>query len=215
MSRLGDVFENPVTGERVVVRVGTEESGGDLLVADLYIRPGGAVAGEHVHTRIEEWFTVRQGRVAFRLDGRESIAPHNQRLHVPADVAHDWWNAGEEEAHVVVEVAPGARFEEMIKNLYGLAQDGRTDAKGMPGLLQSALFAREFEDVLYFTRPPRTVQKLLFDAVAPVARLMGYRGSYPEYLKRGPSEKVKVVPWTHTARRDDARSWHSSVSRPL
>ena len=71
MSRVGDVFENPVTGERVVARVGTEESGGDLLVADLYVRPGGAVAGEHVHTRIEEWFTVMGGRVGFRLDGHE------------------------------------------------------------------------------------------------------------------------------------------------
>jgi uncharacterized cupin superfamily protein len=84
MSRAGDVFENPVTGERVVVRVGTEESGGDRLVADLYVRPGGAVAGEHVHTRIEEWFTVRKGRVGFRFDGRETIAPLNRRMHVPA-----------------------------------------------------------------------------------------------------------------------------------
>jgi hypothetical protein len=33
-------------------------------------------------------------------------------------------------------------------NLYGLAQDGNTKAKGMPNLLQAALFAGEFEDVL-------------------------------------------------------------------
>jgi hypothetical protein len=114
-------------------------------------------------------------------------------------MAHDWWNAGEEEAHVVVEVAPGARFEEMIKNLYGLAQDGKTDAKGMPNLLQAALFAREFEDVLQFTKLPSPVQKVLFVALAPVARFLGYRGSYPEYLERGPSEKVEVKPWTRTA----------------
>jgi|SRR5215211_77103 len=73
MSRAGEVFENPVTGERVVVRVGTEESGGELLVADPYVRPGGAVAGEHVHARIEEWFTVQEGRIGFRLDGRETL----------------------------------------------------------------------------------------------------------------------------------------------
>ena len=199
MSRAGDVYENPVTGERVVVRVGTEESGGDLLVADLYVRPGGAVAGEHVHTRIEEWFTVRKGRVGFRLDGRESIARHNERLHAPVGIAHDWWNAGEEEeAHIVVEVRPGARFEEMIKNLYGLAQDGKTDAKGMPNLLQVALFAREFGDVLWFTKPPRPVQRVLFAALTPVARHLGYRGSYPEYLRRGPSERVEVEPWGRT-----------------
>ena len=69
MSRAGDVAENPVTGERVVVRVGTEDSGGELLVAELFVRPGGAMAGEHVHPGIAEWFTVLEGRVAFRLDG--------------------------------------------------------------------------------------------------------------------------------------------------
>jgi hypothetical protein len=32
MSRAGEVPENPVTGERGVVRGGTEERGGELLV---------------------------------------------------------------------------------------------------------------------------------------------------------------------------------------
>jgi quercetin dioxygenase-like cupin family protein len=196
MSRAGDVGENPITGERAVVRVGTEETGGELLVADVYVRPGGAVAGEHVHPVIEESFTVVSGRVGFRLDGRESIVEPGERLRVPAGVAHDWWNAGEEEARVVVAVSPAARFEEAIANTFGLAQDGKTDAKGMPNLLQLALLAREFEDVLYFTSPPRAVQRLLFGALAPIARLLGYRGSYPEYLERGPSERIEVEPWT-------------------
>jgi hypothetical protein len=34
-----------VTGERVVVRIGTDETGGELLVVDLDIRPGGAGPG--------------------------------------------------------------------------------------------------------------------------------------------------------------------------
>jgi quercetin dioxygenase-like cupin family protein len=196
MSKAGQVIENPITGERVVVRVGTEDSGGDLLVADLYVRPGGAVVGEHVHPTIRESFTVVRGRVGFRLDGRESVAGPGERLHVPPGMAHDWWNAGEEEAHVVVEISPGARFEEAIKNMFGLAQDGKTNAKGMPNLLQVAVYAREFEDVMYLTRPPRAVQKVLFATLAPVARLLGYKGSYPEYLERGPSEVVEVEPWS-------------------
>lgn len=195
MSKAGDVYENPVTGERAVIRVGTEESGGGLLVADLYVRPGGAVAGEHVHPIIEETFTAVRGRVGFRVDGRESVAEPGQRLHVPPGTAHDWWNAGEDEAHVIVEIRPGARFEEAIVNLFNLAQDGKTNSKGMPNLLQAALFAREFEDVLWFTKPPRVVQKVLFSILAPIARLLGYRGSYPEYLERGPSDFVEVEPW--------------------
>jgi quercetin dioxygenase-like cupin family protein len=195
MSKVGDVIENPVTGERVVVRVGTEDSGGDLLAVDGYVRPGGAVTGEHVHPDIDEHFTVMRGRVGFRIDGRESIAEPGKRLHVPAGTAHDWWNAGEEEAHVRVEIRPGARFEEMAINLFGMAQDGKTNSRGMPNLLQAAIFAREFSDVLYFTKPPLWVQRLLFGALAGVARALGYRGSYPEYLERGPSERVEVEPW--------------------
>lgn len=198
MSRAGDVFENPVTGERGVVRVGTEDSGGELLVAELFIRPGGAVAGEHVHPVIEEHFTVLRGRVGFRVDGREMIAPVGERFHVAPGVAHDWWNAGDEEAHVIVEISPAARFEEAIRNSFGLARDGKTNSKGMPGLLQLVLFAREFEDVLHFTKPPRIVQKLLFGVLAPVAKLAGYRGSYPEYVNERPAERVEVEPWSGT-----------------
>lgn len=194
MSKAGEVFENPVTGERAVIRIGTEDSGGELLVADLYIRPGGAVMGEHIHPAIEERFTVFRGQVGFRLSGRETVAEPNVSLVVPPGNPHDWWNAGSEEALVRVEIRPAARFETMIKNAFGLAQDGKVNKKGMPNLLQLAVFAQEFNDVAQFTHPPRYVQRILFGLLAPLARLLGYRGSYPEYLARGPSAIVKVEP---------------------
>jgi hypothetical protein len=162
------------------------------------------VTDEHVHPVIEEYFTVVRGRVGFRPNGRETITEFGQRLHVPAGMVHDWWNAGEEEAHVTVEIRPGGRFEEMIANLFGLAQDGKTNAKGMPNLLQAALFAQEFEDVLYFTKPPRAVQKILFTVLAPIARALGYRGSYPEYLNRQPAEVVEVESWPMPERESDS-----------
>ena len=195
MSKAGQVIENPVIGERVVVCLVTEDSTGELLVVEVYVRPGGAVTGEHVHPAIEEHFTVVRGRVGFRLDGRETIARLGRRLYVPPGTAHDWWNAGEEEALITVEIRPGGRFEEMIANLFGLAQYGKTNAKGRPNLLQAALFARKFEDVLYFTKPPPTVQKVHFAVLAPIASLLGYKGSYPEYLTRQPSERIEVEPW--------------------
>ncbi len=138
MVKAGDVLENPVTGERAVIRrVVLDEPGGERGEIDLYVKPGGAVAGEHVHPPIEEDFTVLKGQVGMRLDGRESIAPLNQRVRVLPGVAHDWWNAGEEEAHVFVEASGlgGLRLAEMIENLFGLAQDGKTNSKGMPNLL--------------------------------------------------------------------------------
>jgi quercetin dioxygenase-like cupin family protein len=188
------MYKNPVTGERAVIRIGTEESGGELLVADLYVLPGGTVPGEHLHPSIEERFTVLYGWVGFRLSGRASVAGPGATLVVAPGVPHDWWNAGPGEALVRVEVRPADRFEVLIANTFGLAQDGRVNRKGMPSLLQLALLAREFDDVIRFTRPPRAVQRVLFGALAPLARLLGYRGSYPEYVARGPSAVVRVEP---------------------
>ncbi len=195
MSRAGEVYENPVTGERAVVRVDTEESGGEMSISDLYISPGGAVAGEHVHPNIEEIFTVVGGSVGFRVDGRENVAGPGRRLVVPPEVAHYWWNAGDEEAHVVVELRGDANllegFETMLSTIFGMARDGKTDAKGRPNLLQAALLARKFDDVIRFVEPPRPVQKILFGVLAPIAWLLGYRALHPEY---GPSGVVDVEP---------------------
>jgi quercetin dioxygenase-like cupin family protein len=180
MFKRGEVYDNPVTGERVVIRLGTQETGGERLVADIYVRPGGAVVGEHIHPSIDETFTILKGRVGISIAGRTMIAKPGRKLHVPRGTAHDWWNAGDEEAHILVEITPAARFEAMIRNLFCLAQDGRTDKRGKPRLLQLALIAREFDDVVRLTRPPRLVQKVLFAILAPIARLKGYRGSYPQ-----------------------------------
>ena len=40
MSKAGDVYENPVTGERAAIRVGKEESGGGLVIAGRQPRSG-------------------------------------------------------------------------------------------------------------------------------------------------------------------------------
>ncbi len=192
MSKAGDVYENPVTGERAVIRIGTDETGGELLAVDLYVRPGGAVMGEHLHPAIEERFTPLRGQVGIRLSGQDVVGELGKTLIAPAGMTHAWWNAGPEEALVRIEIRPAARFEEMILNAFGLAQDGKVNRKGMPKLLQLAVFAREFDDVVWFTRPPRVVQRVLFAILAPIARLLGYRGSYPEYLARRPTRVVEV-----------------------
>ena len=190
---IGTELTNPVTGERGVVRVAPASANNRLLIADLFVQPGGAVAGEHFHPSIEEAFTVERGKVGMRIGGKEMIAPIGQRVTIPAGVIHDWWNAGDEEAHVIVEVQPGDRFLEMIANLFGLAHDGKTNPKGMPGLLQLLLFAKEFEDVMVFSKPPRQVFNLTYVLLSPIAHLLGYRGSYAKYIHRLSPGKTKSV----------------------
>lgn len=189
------VLENPVTGERGVLRRAPADATSPLI-ADLYARPGAAVVGEHMHPTSTETFTVVRGTLGMRVDGVESLAEPGARVVVPPGTAHDWWNVGEETAWVIVEVDPGQRFLTMISNLFGLAADGRTDATGRPGLLQASLLAREFDDTIRFTRPPRAVQRPLFAALAPLARLRGLQSRYPGYEQytRATVDELETLP---------------------
>ncbi|HLL66700.1 MAG TPA: cupin domain-containing protein [Micromonosporaceae bacterium] len=189
------VIENPVTGERGIVRR-TPADASSPLFADLYARPGAAVVGEHVHPISTETFTVVRGTLGIRLDGVESEAGPGTRVVIPPGTPHDWWNVGDDTAWVIVEVDPGRRFEQLIRNLFGLASNGRTDPTGRPGLLQAALLAREFDDTIRFTSPPRALQRPLFAALAPLARLRGLQGRYPQYEQHtGPSvEELEALP---------------------
>ena len=130
--KAGDFFQNPVTGEAAIVRIGTKESGGELPVADLYIAPGGAVMGEHYHPAIEERFTLIRGELGVRLSGRAIKTTPGAMLLVPPGVPHDWWNAGEEDAVVRVEIRPAARISRELSGVFDpvvmnttLQRDGR------------------------------------------------------------------------------------------
>jgi mannose-6-phosphate isomerase-like protein (cupin superfamily) len=182
----GWATENPVTGERAIVLEAPQDSAERRLVAELHVSPGGAVAGEHLHPAIVERFEVIEGRLGVSLDGRHSSLGPGEAVEVPAGRWHDWWQEGAEKAVVRVEVTPGDRFVEVIRTTFGLAVDGKTNAKGMPSLLQLAAIADEFDDVIVFKRPPRAVQRVLFGLLAPLARVRGYRGIYPRYAEAGP-----------------------------
>jgi quercetin dioxygenase-like cupin family protein len=182
MSKRGDAFNNPITGEHGAVRLGTEDTPDKRIVTDLRVRPGGAVIGEHVHPSIDERFTVISGKIGYRLNGKDGVATGGDVLEIERGMVHDWWNAGDNEARVIVEVMPADRFEIMISTLFGLANDGKTNEKGVPSPLQMAVIAQEFSDIVQFMSPPPAVQKILFGILAPIGRWRGYQAIYDRYV---------------------------------
>jgi hypothetical protein len=136
--------------------------------------------GEHRHPTLLEKFTVLEGELTLKRNDQTSILHQGEMAVIEPGVWHDWWNAGDRDARVRVEITPGERFVHMIETFFGLARLGHTDAKGMPYPLQLALSAREFTDVIIFRSPPLAVQRAIFGACAPVARWRGYRATYPQ-----------------------------------
>ncbi len=182
MSRQGQVFENPVTGERVVVLTDPLENPDRVLAANLIVAPGGRVATPHIHPRVRERFHVLSGEVGFTV-GKENLKlGPGQSAEVLPGTVHDWWQIGDKEASVVVEAVPGDRLAEFLTSLFGLCRDGKANAKGIPGLLQTAVMVNEFSDEMILASPPPWIQRTLMSALAPIGRQRGCRPSCPEYL---------------------------------
>ncbi|HEY5333993.1 MAG TPA: cupin domain-containing protein [Solirubrobacterales bacterium] len=182
MARAGQTIENPISGERITWRETAVSSGGELLSFDLELRPGAAVAAEHRHLRQEERFAVTSGTVGLSVSGDESALGPGDEAIVPPGTAHHWWNGGDEVAVVGVELRPALETEVFFETLFGLARDGRTNAKGIPGLLQIAVaYADLGESCPRLTRPPVSVQRLALTPLAPIGRMLGRRAAYPAY----------------------------------
>ena len=178
MIRTGTVIENPVTGERIVFRKTSRDTGGQAVVIETFLQPDAFVAAAHVHPSQEERFEVLRGSVGFKVGRKKVVAGPGQRITVPAGTPHKFWNAGEEEAHFVCEVRPALQFEALLETMFALAVDGKTNRKGMPNPLRLAVIANAHFDTVQLPFPPAIVQRIGLALGAPVGRLFGYEPVY-------------------------------------
>jgi len=187
VARPGETIENPVTGERVTWIETAHSTGGKLLAADLYVRPAAAVGLAHRHVRQEERFAVRSGTAGFEVAGEARTVGQGDEVTIAAGVAHRWWNAGQDELRVRLELRPALDTETFFETFFGLARDGKTKAKtkGVPGLLQFAVLFRDLGDSCpQPVKPPPWVGRGVFTVLAPIGRLVGRRAVYPKYSPR-------------------------------
>jgi quercetin dioxygenase-like cupin family protein len=158
--QVGEVWENPVTRERVTILERPWDNPVGRAAAEMTALVGARVAGEHYHPALVEQFTALEGELTVRREGRTSILHQGETAVIQPGTWHDWWNASDHDARVRVEVTPGERFLLMIETFFGLARLGYTDGSGMPSLLQQALTSQEFSDVIVFRSPPPVVQRV-------------------------------------------------------
>lgn len=138
---------------------------------------GGGNAIPHIHPETDEIFTVNSGRVMVMVDGQEHFASEGQSITVPKGASHFFRNAFDGDTHLTVTFVTAQQHLRFFLNLARWTSEcpGYFKADGSVKLLPIALGLHAFRDHLYIAGPPVLVQKLLFAALAPVARLLGYR----------------------------------------
>jgi quercetin dioxygenase-like cupin family protein len=176
-----------------VFRKTARDTDGELLQVDWIGEPGWTTGPDHVHPLQEVRFEVISSKLGLRVEGVERVYGRGEVILAPAGSAHAACNAGDDEVHVLVDFRPALHTETAFETLAGLARDGKTNRAEAPrNPLLLALVLREYGDEIYFVRPPLAVQRLVFGALARVARLLGYRAVYP-YLYARRSEASRTV----------------------
>jgi len=181
----GRVIDNPISGERIVIRESGAQTGGQLLSFDLFLPPGGHVPAGHVHPVQEERFTVVAGLMRFRLGRRTILAHPGETVLVPAGTAHWFGNPGAEVAHSRVEVRPALRMEEFFEMTEALGSAGHLGGTRLPRLSDLAHILLEFQREVAVPHVPRFLVRAL---LAPLAWLGRRRGRDAEPGDAEPAE---------------------------
>jgi hypothetical protein len=114
----------------------------------------------------------------FRLGFTKIIAGPGDVVVVPPGSVHKFANAGDEPAHVRVEVRPALKMEHLFETTVALAQEGRTNRQGMPKVLDLALFVREYEDEVRAPFPPAPIVRATMAPLVWIAKRRGLAARY-------------------------------------
>lgn len=182
MAYKNKIITNPKTGQIIKFLQTAQETEGSLLEMESTFQPHSIEPPLHYHPYQEENFRIITGELSVNINGVIKTYKKGDKFQVPNNVPHSMWNASDSPAVINWQVTPALNTEYFFETSIGLANDGQTNERGMPPLLQVALLANEYNKTFRFSKPSFFVQKIIFLMLGPIARLAGYSGVYPKYL---------------------------------
>lgn len=133
---------------------------------------------EHIHPHIEEVVEVLAGEYAVEFEGTEHRLSEGEEITIPKNTAHRHWNPTARPVRIAHEHHPPMDSVAFGEAMWALAQDGKTDEKGTPNLLQFAVLMEAYPGIAYIGGVPIPIQKAMFAVLAPIGRLVGYEAEY-------------------------------------
>jgi quercetin dioxygenase-like cupin family protein len=175
---VADEVADPRSGQRVVFR----RTGGDVLELDLFVSRG-AFVREHIHPLQEETLTGVAGTFLQVVDGETRRIGPGDTVVIPPRTRHHF-DPAPEDAQLVVTVRPALELDGFFRAYLGLSRDGllTIPERGLPKpfLLFATLLYR-YRREMAMPRLPLWLQRPFLGALSLLGRLLGRRGSFPEY----------------------------------
>ncbi|GGL03918.1 cupin domain-containing protein [Nocardia jinanensis] len=159
-------------GHRVtVLDEGTDIDGPYLRLRHELPAPG-RQAGPHWHPVLTEAWTVRQGALAFRIDGREITAGPGDTVRAAARTVHEFRSEAPDTV-LDHEIRPPLRHLEMFTLWSALDRAGATTRSGVPRNPLALALLWEMQDG-YLAGIPARLQRTVLGGLAAIARRTGY-----------------------------------------
>jgi len=169
----GQVIDNPISGERIVIRQSGADTHGRLLAFDLFLPPGGHVPATHAHPVQEERFTVVTGQMRFQIGRRTMLAGAGRTIVVKPGTAHWFGNVGPDTALARVEIRPALRMQELLERSGAIGAGASSPVTLVPRLPDLALVLLEFERELAVPKIPAFLLRLFLKPLSWLARRRG------------------------------------------
>jgi len=176
-----ETYHNPINGEFTTILESSAQTDGAYTHFEVILSPGGGNP-LHYHTKFTEEFTavtgllgLQQGKTIVQLKPGESLL-------VPVGSHHRFFNNSSEPILFRVKLSPGQPdFENFLKAMFGLVNDGRTMTKNqVPKNIYHIAVVFKWGDT-HLTHP-------LFKLFSPLAKLFYKRavklGIEQELLER-------------------------------
>lgn len=168
-------------GSRLTIRQSGADTNGELLEMEAAYPPNSPQPAYHYHPCQEERFQVLQGAFRTKIDGVTHTYMAGETFVVPANTPHWMYNVSHQEGRLLWQVRPARQTQAFLETMWGLEADGKTNASGVPNLLQLAVILHAYSGEFRASSPPYVVQRILFGILAPLGRLLGYRATYEKY----------------------------------
>lgn len=123
---------NPVQKDYVTFLETAADTGGKRTTVEVELAPGGGV-GLHFHKTYIERFDVLDGELQVQLGKTVHTLRAGKSATAEPNVNHRFFSTSKTVCKFRVTLEPASRgFEESLQIGYGLARDGKCNAKGMP-----------------------------------------------------------------------------------
>jgi quercetin dioxygenase-like cupin family protein len=173
LARAGDEILDG-EGYGLIFRQTAQETNGELLEMEAFYRLASELPPLHFHPRQAEHFEVRGGEFHVTRNGETVVYRVGDTFNLPAGVPHAMYNAAAEKGHLLWQTRPALNSEGFFEKTWTMQRDNPSQRRGLKDMLQLAVIFQTYSQEV---RLSSGGQRLLLRLLAPIGRLLGYRGN--------------------------------------